>query len=103
MALLDGQALRLWYRDPTLNSVMIRDRRPGAPSERFVRVTNGLDELAMDADSLRIHSAYRAELDLNELDHPVKKYTRSEAAAGDTDRAIRDVKQPGRIEYDDLK
>ena len=102
MALVDGQALRLWYRDPTLNSVMIRDRRPGAPSERFVRVINGLDVIAIDADSLRIHSAYGAELDLNELDHPVKNYARAVAAGGDTDRAIRIVEQLDRIETGDL-
>jgi hypothetical protein len=102
MALVDGQALSLWYRDPTLRTVMVRDRRIAAPSELLVRVTRALDVIAIDPDSWKFRTAYGAEPDLSELDHPVKNYARAVAAAGDTDRAIRIVENLDRVESGDL-
>jgi hypothetical protein len=102
MALVDGQALSLWYGDPTLRTVMIRDRRTAAPSELLVRVTSALDVITIDPDSWKLRSAYGVEPDLTELDRPVKNYARAVAAAGDTDRGIRIVEHLDRAESGDL-
>lgn len=102
MALVDGQALSLWYRDPSLRTVMIRERRAGAPSELLVRVTNGLDVIAIDPDRLSTRSALGAEPGLSEIDPPVGNYARAVAAAGDVDRAVRIMEGLNRVESGDL-
>jgi hypothetical protein len=101
-ALVDGQALSLWYRDPTLRTLMIRDRRTGAPSEVFVRVTSGLDVITIDPDHFEVRSSLGAKPDLGELKRPVMNYARAVAAAGDTDRAIRIMENLNRGESGDL-
>ena len=101
MALVDGQALSLWYRDPTLRTLMIRDRRTGAPSDVFVRVTRGLDVIRIDPDHLEARSSLGAKPDLGELKRPVMNYARAVAAAGDIDRAIRIMENLNRDESGD--
>jgi hypothetical protein len=101
-ALVDGQALGLWYRDPTLRTVMTRDRRPGAPAEFLLRITNDLDVIAIDPDSLGVRSASGASPDLSEIDQPVNNFARAVAAGGDTDRAIRIQEGLNRVETGDL-
>jgi len=102
MALVDGQALGLWYRDPDLHTAMIRERRADAPSELLVRVTDGLDVLAIDPDRLAIRSALGAEPDLKEYHQPVTNYARAVAAAGNVDRAVRILENLNRIESGDF-
>ncbi|MGE5174906.1 MAG: hypothetical protein ACM3JJ_00915 [Hyphomicrobiales bacterium] len=88
-ALFEGQALRVWYRDPTLRTVRIMARRPDAASEHLVRVTNGLDVIAIDPATRDIRASAAYEPGLDELDQPVVDYARALAAAGDFDPAIR--------------
>jgi hypothetical protein len=102
MALIDGQALSLWYRDPSLQTTMIRGRRADAPAEFLVRVTNGLDVLAIDPDRLVIRSAAGAEPDLREYHQPVINYARAVAAAGNVDRAIQILERLNGVEPNDL-
>ncbi len=102
MELVDGQALRLWYGDPTLHTTLIRDRRSGAASEILVRITNGLDVIAIDPDTGKVRSAYGAEPDPKEINRPLKNYARALAAGGETDRAIRIVRTVDRTEAGDL-
>lgn len=101
-ALIDGQALSLWYRDPTLRTALTRERRSGAPAEYLVRVSDNLDVLAIDPDSLRVRSAMGASLDLAEIDPPLNTYARAVAAGGDTDRAVRVMNGLSGIESGDL-
>jgi hypothetical protein len=101
-ALVEGQALSLWYRDPTLRTLTTRERRSGAPAEYLVRVTDNLDVLAIDPDSLRVRSAWGAPPDLAEIDPPLNNYARAIAADGDTDRAIRIMNGLSGIESGDL-
>jgi len=101
-ALIDGQALSLWYRDPALRTVRTRDRRPGAAPEYFVRVADDLDVIVIDPDAMRIRSATRASPGLAEIHRPVINYAREVAAGGDTDRAIRIIQGLNRIEPAEL-
>jgi hypothetical protein len=101
-ALIDGQALASWYRDPTLRTVRTKDRRPGAAAEYLVRITDDLDVIAVDPDAMRIRSATRPSPDLAEIHRPVINYARAVAASGDTDRAIRILRGLNRIEPAEL-
>jgi hypothetical protein len=102
-ALIDGQALGLWYRDPTLRTVRINDRRAGAPAEYFVRVTDDLDLLAVDLDTMRIRSARRPTPDVAEIHRPLINFARSVAAGGETDRAVRIVRGLERLEPAEMR
>jgi len=101
-ALMDGQALALWYRDPTLRTVRTKDRRPGAPAEYLVRITDDLDVIAIDPDTMRIRSATGRAPGPAEIHRPVLNYAREVAAGGDTDRAIRILGGLNRIEPAEL-
>ncbi len=101
-ALIDGQALSLWYRDPSLRTVRTSDRRPGVSSEYFLRITDDLDVLAVDLDTVRVRSATRQSPNLAEIHRPVINFARTVAAGGDTDRAIRIMKGLERIEPAEL-
>jgi hypothetical protein len=101
-ALIDGQALSLWYRDPTLRTVRINERRPGAAPEYLIRVADDLDVLAVDLDTMRVRSAMRPSPNLAEIHRPVINYARAVAAGGDTDRAIRILEGLNRIEPAEL-
>jgi len=87
--LIDGQALRVWYRDPTISTVSTQTRRHGAPSEYLVRVTSALDVIAIDFDTNQIHATTPRGFDLTEIGRPIVNYARAAAAAGETDRALR--------------
>jgi hypothetical protein len=100
-ALIDGQALALWYRDPTLRTVRTKDRR-GAPAEYLVRITDDLDVIAIDPDTMRIRSATGRMPSPAEIHRSVLNYAREVAAGGETDRAIRMMEGLNRIEPAEL-
>jgi hypothetical protein len=89
--LIEGQALRVWYRDPTLSAVTTLHRAPHPASEVLVRVTTDLDVIAIDPDSHRIRSSSTSPPDLSEIGRLLVNYARAVAAAGDTQRAVRIV------------
>ncbi len=101
LALVDGQALSLWYRDPTLLTTTTTEHRPGNPAEFLVRVTDNLDVIEIDPDNLRVRSTRSGSPDLTEIDSPLVIYARAVAASGDTDRAIRIMEGLNRIESGD--
>jgi hypothetical protein len=101
-ALIDGQALSLWYRDPTLRTVSIRERLPDSHPEYLVRVTSDLDVVAIDPDPLRIRSTMQGSPGLAEIDPPLSYYARAVAASGETDRAIRIMEGLSSMETSDL-
>jgi hypothetical protein len=88
-SLIEGQALRVWYRDPTLQTVSPLHRRPGAPAEYLVRVTTDLDVISIDPDTHRVRSTTSKAPDLTEIGRPIVNYARALAASGETDRAAR--------------
>jgi hypothetical protein len=87
--LIGGQALSVWYRDPTLRTVSTLQRQPGAPVEYLVRVTSDLDVIAIDPETARIRTTSPYETGLDEIGRPIVNYSRAVAAGGDTDRAVR--------------
>jgi len=101
-ALIEGQALRLWHRDPALRTVRTRERVPGAPAEYLVRVTDDLDLIAFDPQTLRVRSATQATVNPAEIHRSVNEYARAIAAGGDTDRAVRIMEGLTRIEPAEL-
>jgi len=86
--LLDAQALRVWYRDPTLNTVSTLRRQPGRAPEFLVRVTTDLDVIAIDPETQRIRASM-SNPDFAEINRPINNYARAVAASGETDRAVR--------------
>jgi len=94
--LVDNQALRAWYHDPSLHAVTTLKRRPGAPAEFLVRITADLDVLAIDPDTHGVRSATPVPSDLSEIDRPLRNYARAVAAGGESDRAIRILESLGR-------
>lgn len=87
--LLDGQALRVWYRDRSLSTVDVLKRRPGATADYLVRVTTDLDVIWIDPNERRIKASHPEAADITGVGRPLRNYARAVAAGGDTDRAIR--------------
>ena len=87
-ALIDGQALSLWYRDPTLRTVTTAERRSGEGTESFLRVTNDLDVIALDLKPFGVRSTRPGPPDLAEIDQPLNNFARALAAGGETERAV---------------
>lgn len=96
--LIEGQALRVWYRDPTLRAVTTLHRAPHPASEILVRVTTDLNVIAIDPDNHRIRSSSASPPDLSEIGRPLVNYARAVAAAGDTERAVRIVESLAQTE-----
>ena len=96
--LVEGQALRVWYRDPTLQTVTTLHRRPGASSEFLVRVTTELDVIWIDPDTRHLRATTRRPPELTDIGRPIVNYARAVAAAGDYDRAARIVESLAQAE-----
>ena len=86
--LIEGQALRVWYREPTIQTVPTLRRRAGAPAEYLVRITTDLDVISIELDSQRVRSTTTRAPDLTEIGRPILNYARAVAASGDTERAV---------------
>lgn len=97
-ALFEGQALSLWYRDPTLRTVRIMNRAPDASPEYLVRVTDDLDVIAIDPLSGNVRTSASRAPGLAEIDPPLGAYARAVAAESDTDRAVGIMTSLSRIE-----
>lgn len=87
--LIDGQALRVWYRDQTLQTVSTQTRRHSASTEYLIRVTSDLDVIAIDFDAGQIRTTTGTRPGSTEIGRPILNYARAVAAEGNTDRALR--------------
>jgi hypothetical protein len=96
--LIAGQALRVWYRDPTLQTVTTLLRHPGASSEFLVRVTTDLDVIWIDPDTRRLRATTRQAPALTDIGLPIVNYARAVAAGGDYNRAVRMVQSLAQAE-----
>jgi len=99
------QALQVWYDDPTIESRTPEQRKPWSGPERLFRIMPSLDVMEIRTDPL----AYRSSggpPELGEADRPVRTYARGLAASGETDRAVRILRDlsrndsPGLQAYD---
>jgi hypothetical protein len=88
-ALVDGQALSLWYADPSLRTVSPMERRPEAPAEQLVRVTDQSDVIAIDSETQALRTSRPGDPPFEEFEPLLVAYARAVAAAGDVDRGVR--------------
>ena len=87
--LIEGQALSLWYRDPTLRTVSTLERLPNAPAEYLVRVTSDLDVIVIDPATGRVWSTIAHGVKFEAIVRGLMiQYAIGLAGLGDTDRAV---------------
>jgi hypothetical protein len=86
--MLDGRALRIWYRDPTLESLRPELRRAIAPVEYLFRITTNLEVIEINPDSCLYRSSGNV-ADPEQLGRPIRTFARGVAASGDPERAVR--------------
>ncbi len=87
-SMIDGQALQLWYRDPSIRTDTILDWRPHAGPEFLVRITPELEVVSIDPMRREIRTATDHAPDKSEVVKPIVAYARARAAAGDIDVAV---------------
>jgi hypothetical protein len=86
--MLDGQPLRIWYQDPTLE--VLRPERGWTPrrKEFLFRITGERDVVEIDPDRGTLRSSGAAP-DPEEMRAITRTYARGLAASGETARSIR--------------
>jgi len=86
--LVDGQAPRIWYNDPTIHVLDPEQRMAGAPHEILLRITEERDLIQIDPDIPSVRSS-GAPARMPEIRVVIGTYARGVAATGDPDRAVR--------------
>ena len=96
--LLDNQALRIWYHDPTLTTIRPERRRRPTPTEYLFRVSSDLEVIGIDPD----RGAYRVlgapPDDPTLVGRSIRNFARGIAASGDGDRGIRILEGTSKID-----
>jgi hypothetical protein len=87
--MIEGQALQIWYGDPTIRTVPTLKRQVTGGPEYLVRITPDLDVLAIDPNTGVIRSDSPNLPEISEIARPLVSYARAVAAGGDVDRAVR--------------
>jgi len=82
------QALRLWYRDPSIDAVHPEWRRPDPPAERLAYVTRDLHVHEIDLGTLVVDGG-RGDSTAYEYGATLRAYAQGLASTGATDRAQR--------------
>jgi hypothetical protein len=82
------QALKAWYRDPTLVTLPPEQRRDTQGAEFLFRVTPELDVVEIDTERA-LHRSSGMTPAPQEVQRPARTYARALARAGETDRAVR--------------
>ncbi len=86
--MLDGQPLRIWYRDPTLEVLRPERRRTPRRAEFLFRITGERDVVEIDPDHGSLRSSGRNP-DPEEMRAITRTYARGLAASGEYARSIR--------------
>ncbi len=84
----DGQALRAWYRDPTILTLRPERRLPHRGPEYLFRITESRDVVEIDPDSGTFRSS-GVRPDAEEMNAITRTYARGLTASGEPDRATR--------------
>jgi hypothetical protein len=84
----DGQAVRIWYGDPTIRVLDPERRMAGAPHEILLRITENRDLVQLDPDVPSFRSS-GAPPQMAEIQTVIGTYARGLAATGEPDRAVR--------------
>jgi hypothetical protein len=84
----DGQALRLWYPDPTILTLRPERRRAPVAKEFLFRITSSQDVEEIDPDRGESRAS-GGDIDSYVTRAVTRTYARGLAASGESDRAIR--------------
>ncbi|HMI30198.1 MAG TPA: hypothetical protein VK527_00550 [Candidatus Limnocylindrales bacterium] len=84
----DGQPLRIWYRDPTLQILRPERRVARPPAEFLFRITEDRDVVEIDPDEGSLRTSGGGP-DVQEMRAIIRTYARGLAASGESPRAIR--------------
>jgi hypothetical protein len=95
--LLEGQALRLWYADPKLVTLLPEQRRASASPEFLFRVTASLDVAEIEPGTSYFRSTGER-LDREEVAGPLRSYARGLAASGETGLCLRILSGLSRVD-----
>jgi hypothetical protein len=87
--LIDGQAPRIWYDDPSLRVVEPERREPARAHDVLLRITSDQRVIEILPDSLSHRSNDSSPVDEEELRMVLRTYARGVAASGETERAAR--------------
>jgi hypothetical protein len=82
-----GQAAKVWYDDPTLETLLPEQMLPARDLEFLFRVTSGLDLLEIDPDRMVFRSGKGRPPHPDEIGRTIRSYARGLAATGDPERA----------------
>ena len=96
--LLQGQAPRLWYRDPSLETLLPQERRDSTRPQFVFRVRSDLHVLEIDPDSLRVRSSGETQPHPDEIGRTIRSYARGLASTGEQDRAVRILERLGQVD-----
>ena len=99
--LVDGQAARIWYDDPTIQVLDPERRMAGTPHEILLRITEDRDLIQIDPDIPSYRSS-GGEPRPAEIKTVIRTYSRGVAATGEPDRALRLLFHLARTEPDTL-
>ncbi len=98
----DGQALRIWYRDPTISTLRPERREPVPRAEFLFRITSSRDVVEIDADRGLARSS-GAEPDAEEVRAVTRTYARGLAASGEGERAVRILNRLAAQDLDSMR
>jgi hypothetical protein len=86
--MFEGRALRIWYSDSTLVTVLPERHRKSGRPELLGRITSDLSVVEIDPDRIAFRWAGSDSLDPSEIARPIRAYWRGAAASGEVDRAV---------------
>ena len=94
-----GQAIRIWYDDPTLRTLLPQLREDGSHPELLFRITSSLDVVEIDPDRCLYRSSVTgAPLDPEEIGMPIRTFARGVAASGEWRRSAQILEQVAQLD-----
>jgi hypothetical protein len=87
--LVDGQAPRIWYGDPTLRTLTPERRLPDRTYEVLLRITSEQRVVEILPDRLAQRASDPGPIDEDEVRMVIRTYARGLAAGGETERSAR--------------
>ena len=93
-----GQAPRIWYGDPSLETLHPMQRRDATRPQFLFRVMSDLHVLEIDPDSIRFRSSGGTQPHPDEVGRTIRSYARGIAATGESDRAVRILERLGHVD-----
>ena len=97
--MLQGQAIRIWYGDPTIRTLQPQLREKSPHPELLFRITSSLDVVEIDPDRCLYRSGVAgAPLDPEDIGKPIRTFARGVAASGDWRRSARILERVAQLD-----